>query len=160
MKTLIILLALTAGFTCYAEEPAISPEWQVQPESTTTFNTSLPPVEYHRPDPNDWATQRAYDLRAMCAGRRFEDETAHGTGIMDRALGNRVRQNLINNGRDASDGYTSVRRNDGSVYTERNNPCEGVYTPNPDPDGDRTAGTRFGGKPLKGGAEATVTVTW
>ena len=156
MKTLIILLALTAGITTYAQDSGVSPQWQVQPEPN--INWSLNREQFRPSDPNNYERQRAMDLARECEFRRSQDESAHGNGIVDRAIGNRIRENLISNGRDATDGFDSVTRNDGSRYVARRNPCEGIYTPDSDPDGDNTPGMRFSGRPLKGGAEVNVTI--
>lgn len=158
MKTLILIIALTAGFISYAhaeeDQPivAVSPEWQLRPE-TPTLNLKLPPEEYQA---NDYERQREFDRMRECEFCRQQDQSAHGDSLVDKALGNRLRANAISNERDATDGFDSVTRNDGTRFVERRNPCSGIYTP--DSDDDNKPGVRVSGKRLKGGGLLTVTI--
>lgn len=155
MKTLIVslLVVLSAGFAQAEEEqdaPLISvEEAQRLQQLGQRLNLGTPREEpvygpVLRDDERDesWSESQQYRLQIECRQRRITEESYQSDGLVDRAIGNRLRRNLEDNRRDATDDFDSFRRDDGSVGRVRNNPCASINPPEPREETDRR-GCRF-----------------
>ncbi|MGZ3727042.1 MAG: hypothetical protein ACXWQQ_14690 [Pseudobdellovibrio sp.] len=143
MKSLIVslLVVLTSTIVFAQEQDEVFPPAPVNAEGAP-LNFNLPAPKY-RPltDDEKYEADQRESLRVECQYRRSQDQASHGDGIVDRAIGNRVRDNLEQNRRDAMDGYGSVQRNDGTTYVYRKDRCADI-------NGDyQTDAEREAGKP-------------
>ena len=125
MKAFIVslLVVLSATFTYAEEDPSLSSST----EETPVYGPTLPDDSRD----NSWSEERENRLRLECRQRRITEESFRGDGLLDRAIGNRVRRNLEENRRDANDGFENIRRADGSVESVRVDPCARYNPPEP-----------------------------
>ena len=154
MKTLILSLSilLSAGFA-QAEDDQDAPivsleEAQRAYEAGQGLNlgTTLEAAPVYGPqlreEPDDYNRDSQYRLQMECRQRRATEETYQRDGLLDLAIGNRVRRNFVENRRNATDGFDTFRRDDGSIGRFRLDPCANYNPPEPTEESDRR-GCRF-----------------
>ena len=142
MKNLIVsLLVVLTSTIVFAEDqddaataaPVNFDLSQVQ-GSTNADGTPAPRLNLNRTETQfrpltedeRYEADRINGLRAECQYRRPQDQASHGNGLVDRAIGNKVRDNLEQNRRDAMDGFGSVQRSDGTQYVYRRDRCDEI----------------------------------
>lgn len=155
MKTLIVslLVVLSAGFAHADDEqdpPLVSVEeaqrlQQIGQRLNLGTSEEAPvygPVLRDEERDDSWRESQQYRLQLECRQRRATEQSYQGDGLVDRAIGNRVRRNLEDNRRNATDDFDTFRRDDGSVGRVRIDPCAAYNPPEPREETDRR-GCRF-----------------
>ena len=155
MKTLIVslLVVLSAGFAHADEDqdpPLVSVEEAQRLQQlgqrlnlgTAEEAPVYGPVLREEERDDSWRESQQYRLRLECQQRRATEQSYEGSGWDDRLIGNRVRRNLEDNRRNATDDFDSYTRTDGSAARVRIDPCASYNPPAPREETDRR-GCRF-----------------